>query len=81
MARGRYRLLAGASVLLLAGAANAQQAPEGAAAQLEASIAALEADLEAARKRKDRSAIREAEAALVTRRSWLAQVRKTASEG
>lgn len=54
---------------------------EGAAAQLEASIAALEADLDEARKRKDRSAIREAETALATRRSWLAQVRKTASEG
>ncbi|MGH6997952.1 MAG: TonB-dependent receptor plug domain-containing protein, partial [Phenylobacterium sp.] len=34
MARGRYGLLAGASVLLLAGAASAEQASEGAAAQL-----------------------------------------------
>lgn len=34
MGRRRIGLLAGASVLLLAGAANAQQAPEGAASQL-----------------------------------------------
>jgi hypothetical protein len=54
---------------------------EGAVAQLEASIAGLERDLEAARAKRDRDGVREAEAALAARRAWLAQVRRTATEG
>jgi hypothetical protein len=54
---------------------------EGAVAQLEAAIAGLERDLQSARARSDRAAVREAEAALAARRAWLAQVRKTATEG
>lgn len=53
---------------------------EGAVAQLEASIAALEADLEAAREHGDARTVKAAKDALAARKAWLAQVRRTADE-
>ncbi len=52
----------------------------GVVAQLEGAIAGLEADLQAARAAGDRSAVKDLEASLTTRRAWLAQVRKTADD-
>jgi hypothetical protein len=59
---------------------EAQARTEGLAAQLEASIAGLEADLETAKAKGDKRAIDEAKSALSARKAWLAQVRRTASE-
>lgn len=53
---------------------------EGAAAQLEAAIAGLEADLVAAQAKGDQRRIREAQAALDARRSWLEQVQRAAQD-
>ena len=53
---------------------------EGAAAQLEAAIAGLEADLEAARTKGDKRKVSELEAAVAARRSWLEQVVKAAED-
>lgn len=53
---------------------------EGAAAQLEAAIQALEADLAKARETGDEAQIAEAQAALDARRSWLDQVQRTARD-
>ncbi|MGO1287179.1 MAG: DUF349 domain-containing protein, partial [Cellulosimicrobium funkei] len=53
---------------------------EGAAAQLEAAIEALEADLAAAQSRGDARAVKEAETALAARRSWLEQVVRAAED-
>ncbi|HWS58156.1 MAG TPA: DUF349 domain-containing protein, partial [Actinotalea sp.] len=53
---------------------------EGAAAQLQAAIAGLEADLAAATAAKDKRRIDEATAALAARRSWLEQVQRAADE-
>ncbi|WP_275001168.1 DUF349 domain-containing protein [Promicromonospora iranensis] len=53
---------------------------EGAAAQLEAAIEGLEADLEAARAKGDKRKISELEAAVTARRSWLEQVVKAAED-
>ncbi|WP_230977543.1 DUF349 domain-containing protein [Georgenia yuyongxinii] len=53
---------------------------EGAAAQLEASIKALEADLAKARDTGDDTQIAEAQAALDARRAWLDQVQRTARD-
>jgi len=53
---------------------------EGAAAQLEAAIAGLEADLEAAKAKKDDRKIAEAQAALDARRAWLEQVQRAADD-
>lgn len=47
---------------------------EGAAAQLEASIAALEQELADAKKAKDKKQVAEVEAALEARRAWLDQI-------
>lgn len=51
----------------------------GAAAQLEAAIANLEADLEAARAAGDKRKITQAEEALAARRSWLEQIQGVVS--
>ncbi len=59
---------------------EAQARTEGLAAQLEASIAGLEADLDSAKAKGDKRAIDEATSALSARKAWLAQVRRTASE-
>ncbi|MFH5823233.1 DUF349 domain-containing protein [Georgenia sp. AZ-5] len=53
---------------------------EGAAAQLEAAISALESELEQARGTGDARQIAEAEAALQARRAWLDQVQRTAQD-
>lgn len=53
---------------------------EGAAAQLESAIAALEDDLEKARSRDDARKVKEIETALAARRSWLEQVVKAAAD-
>lgn len=53
---------------------------EGAAAQLEQAIAALEADLEAARSAGDQRRVKEAQAALDARRAWLEQVQRAAQD-
>ena len=53
---------------------------EGAAAQLEAAIEGLEADLEAARTKGDKRKVSELEAAVTARRSWLEQVVKAAED-
>jgi len=53
---------------------------EGAAAQLEAAIAGLEADLESAKAKKDDRKIAEAQAALDARRAWLEQVQRAADD-
>ncbi|MDO8120516.1 DUF349 domain-containing protein [Isoptericola sp. b490] len=53
---------------------------EGAAAQLYAAIAALEDDLEKARRTNDARRIKEATQALEARRSWLEQVERAAAE-
>jgi hypothetical protein len=53
---------------------------EGAAAQLHAAIAALEADLDKATASGDAKRIADATAALAARRSWLEQVEKAAAE-
>lgn len=53
---------------------------EGAAAQLEAAIAGLEADLEAARAKGDSRKVAELETAVAARRSWLEQVVKAAED-
>lgn len=53
---------------------------QGAAAQLEAAIAGLEADLAAAKTAGKPGAVKDLEAALATRKAWLAQVRKTADD-
>ncbi|WP_226909529.1 DUF349 domain-containing protein [Georgenia ruanii] len=53
---------------------------EGAAAQLEAAIAGLEADLARARETGDESQIAEAQTALDARRAWLDQVQRTARD-
>lgn len=53
---------------------------EGAAAQLEAAIAGLEDDLAAAQAKGDQRRIREAQAALDARRSWLEQVQRAAQD-
>ncbi len=59
---------------------EAKARAEGAVGQLENSIAALERDLAAAEARGNTKAVAEAQAALATRRAWLEQVRRTASE-
>jgi hypothetical protein len=53
---------------------------EGAAAQLEDAITALEADLEAARTAGDERAVAELEPAIAARRAWLEQVVKAAED-
>ncbi|QTE28034.1 DUF349 domain-containing protein [Pengzhenrongella sicca] len=53
---------------------------EGAAAQLEAAIAGLEADLAAAQAAGNQRKVTEAQAALDTRRSWLEQVQRAADD-
>lgn len=53
---------------------------EGAAAQLEAAIAALEADLDAATRAGDKRKIADAQAALDARRAWLEQVQRAARD-
>ncbi|MTG90440.1 DUF349 domain-containing protein, partial [Cellulosimicrobium sp. BIT-GX5] len=53
---------------------------EGAAAQLEAAIEALEADLAAAQSRGDQRAVKDLETALTARRSWLEQVVRAAED-
>lgn len=53
---------------------------QGAAAQLEAAIAGLEADLAAAKAAGKPGAVKDLEAALATRKAWLAQVRRTADD-
>ncbi|WP_258723206.1 DUF349 domain-containing protein [Cellulomonas sp. NS3] len=53
---------------------------EGAAAQLEAAIAGLEDDLAKAQAKGDQRRIREAQAALDARRSWLEQVQRAAQD-
>ncbi|MBB2921837.1 DUF349 domain-containing protein [Cellulomonas cellasea] len=53
---------------------------EGAAAQLEAAIAGLEDDLATAQAKGDQRRIREAQAALDARRSWLEQVQRAAQD-
>jgi len=53
---------------------------EGAAAQLEAAIDALEADLAAARERGDSRAVADLETALTARRAWLEQVVRAAED-
>ena len=53
---------------------------EGAAAQLEQAIAGLEADLEAAKAAGDQRRVKEAQAALDARRSWLEQVQRAAQD-
>lgn len=53
---------------------------EGAAAQLHAAIASLEDELVAARKKGDKKAIAEVEAALSARKAWLEQVEKAAED-
>ncbi|WP_250447147.1 DUF349 domain-containing protein, partial [Actinotalea sp. C106] len=53
---------------------------EGAAAQLQAAIAGLEADLVAAQEAGDARRISEAQAALDARRSWLEQVERAAQD-
>lgn len=53
---------------------------EGAAAQLEAAIAGLEADLAEARSRDDARKVKEIETALAARQSWLEQVVKAAAD-
>ena len=59
---------------------DTQARSEGLAAQLEAAIEGLEADLAAAEAGGDKSAIREAQEALEARKAWLAQVRRTAKD-
>lgn len=53
---------------------------EGAAAQLEAAIEGLEADLAEARAKGDKRKVSELEAAVTARRSWLEQVVKAAED-
>lgn len=53
---------------------------EGAAAQLEAAIAGLEADLEAAKAKGDKRKVADAQAALDARRAWLEQVQRAAED-
>ncbi|WP_285102424.1 DUF349 domain-containing protein [Promicromonospora sp. MEB111] len=53
---------------------------EGAAAQLESAIAALEADLAEAQAKGDKRKVSELEAAVAARRSWLEQVVKAAED-
>ncbi|WP_454044000.1 DUF349 domain-containing protein [Cellulosimicrobium sp. Marseille-Q8652] len=53
---------------------------EGAAAQLEAAIDALEADLAAAQERGDARAVADLETALTARRAWLEQVVRAAED-
>lgn len=53
---------------------------EGAAAQLESAIAALEADLADAQAKGDKRKVSELEAAVAARRSWLEQVVKAAED-
>lgn len=53
----------------------------GALAQLEASIASLEAEYEAARAVGNEAAAADAQTALAARRAWLVQLRRTAGEG
>src|SRR5690606_37997614 len=53
---------------------------EGAAAQLNAAIAGLEADLAAAQEVGDARKVAEAQAALDARRAWLEQVERAAAE-
>ena len=53
---------------------------EGAAAQLEAAIVGLEEDLAKAQAKGDARKIKDAEAALEARRSWLEQVVKAAED-
>lgn len=53
---------------------------EGAAAQLEAAIEGLEADLAAAQAKGDKRKVSELEAAVTARRSWLEQVVKAAED-
>jgi hypothetical protein len=53
---------------------------EGAAAQLEAAIEGLEADLAAAQAKGDKRKVSELEAAVAARRSWLEQVVKAAQD-
>lgn len=53
---------------------------EGAAAQLEQAIAALEADLERAQAGGDKRKVAEAQAALDARRAWLEQVQRAAQD-
>lgn len=59
---------------------EAKARADGALAQLEQSIASLEADLSAARERGDALAVTQAEEALTARRQWLEQVRRAADE-
>jgi hypothetical protein len=53
---------------------------EGAAAQLEAAIEALEADLAQAQRAGNRRKVEEIEGAIAARRAWLEQVVKAAEE-
>ncbi|WP_251150901.1 DUF349 domain-containing protein [Cellulosimicrobium sp. Marseille-Q4280] len=53
---------------------------EGAAAQLESAIEALEADLAAAQERGDKRAVADLETALTARRAWLEQVVRAAED-
>ncbi|MCO7271696.1 DUF349 domain-containing protein [Cellulosimicrobium cellulans] len=53
---------------------------EGAAAQLEAAIEGLEADLAAAQSRGDARAVKDLETALTARRAWLEQVVRAAED-
>jgi hypothetical protein len=59
---------------------EAKARAEGALGQLENSIAALERDLAKAEASGNTKAVADAQAALATRRAWLEQVRRTASE-
>jgi hypothetical protein len=59
---------------------EAKARADGAVAQLEQSIAGLEADLAAATDRGDERARAEAEQALAARRAWLEQVRRAADD-
>lgn len=59
---------------------EAKARADGAVAQLEQSIAGLEADLAAATERGDERARAEAEQALAARRAWLEQVRRAADD-
>jgi hypothetical protein len=59
---------------------EAKARADGAVAQLEQSIAGLEADLAAATERGDERARSEAQAALDARRAWLEQVRRAADD-
>jgi hypothetical protein len=53
---------------------------EGAAAQLEDAITALETDLEAAKAKGDKRAVSELESSIAARRAWLEQVVKAAED-